>query len=348
MYVSQPSGDKTIFACMFYTFHQDMDRYFIFIFVALVLACPGCSGPRQQSGHDQQVLHIIHAGSLSVPMREIANAFTEENPGVRILTEAWGSKAGARRVIDLDTPADVFLSADYMVIENMLIPDHASWHLPFAANEMAIVYTAASRHAGQITQDNWFDILLRPRVSSGRSDPDHDPCGVRTVFTCKLAEIFYNKEGLAKQLLDKAADNLRPKETDLIALLESGHLDYIYLYRSVALQHGLPYLQLPPELSLGDPELNHRYAQVSTRTLGSVPGEQILEYGQAMVYGLTIPHKSTNKTLAEAFVAFVMEEDHGQHIFQSLGQPPLAPSPTAYYDFLPERLKVYGKPKPKR
>ncbi len=325
-----------------------MKQFALFcLFTSIMISC-GTRSTRDEINSREEVLHIIHAGSLSVPVHEIANAFTKENPGVRILTEAWGSKAGARRVIDLNTPADVFLSADYMVITNMLIPDHASWYLPFAANEMAIVYTAASRHAGQISQDNWFDILLRPRVSSGRSDPDHDPCGVRTVFTCKLAERFYEHEGLAKSLLDRAGKNLRPKETDLIALLESGHLDYIYLYRSVALQHGLPYLQLPPELSLGDPELNHWYAQVSTRTLGSVPGEQIHEYGQAMVYGLTIPHKSTNKTLAEAFVAFVMEENHGQHIIQSLGQPPLSPAPTTYYDFLPESLKVYGKPKPKR
>lgn len=313
------------------------------LFASIMTACIS-PGSQDKKNSKKDVLHVIHAGSLTVPVHEIASEFREAHPEVRILTEAWGSKAGARRVIDLDTPADVFLSADYMVIENMLIPDHASWYLSFAANEMAIVYTSESRYAAQITQDNWYNILLRPRVSSGRSDPDHDPCGVRTVFTCKLAEILYNKEGLAKQLLDKAAENLRPKETDLIALLESGHLDYIFLYRSVAQQHGLLYLELPPELSLGDPSLNTWYELVQTETLGSTPDERIIEYGQAMVYGLTIPKKTTNQQLAETFVAFVMEEAKGQRILNALGQPPLAPAPTSYYKALPERLKQYGLP----
>ncbi len=333
---------------MFYTLHQDMHQYCLFFFATLLLTCSGCSGPGHKEDHDQTVLHIIHAGSLSIPVHEIATSFRERNPGVRILTEAWGSKAGARRVIDLSTPADVFLSADYMVIENMLIPDHASWYLSFAANEMAIVYTTASRYAEEITPDNWPEILLRPRVSSGRSDPDHDPCGVRTVFTCKLTEIFYKQAGLAKQLLDKSGKNLRPKETDLIALLESGHLDYIFLYRSVAQQHGLSWLALPPELNLGNPELNDWYAQVNIKTLGSAPGKHIIEYGQTMVYGLTIPHKTTNQKLAEEFVAFVMEKEKGQRILDSLGQPPLAPAPTRYFYELPESLRIYGRPNHER
>ncbi len=288
---------------------------------------------------EKQTLHIIHAGSLTVPVHELSKAFREENPHVEIFTEAWGSKAGARRVIDINTPADLFMSADYMVIENMLIPDHAAWYIPFATNELAIVFTNRSRFANEITQDNWMEILMRPNVKYGRSNPDMDPCGVRSVFTIKLAEKKYNMEGFAQQMLAKDTDNIRPKETDLIALLESNHIDFIFLYKSVAVQHGLNYLQLPDSLSLGNFDLNNWYNKVSIETLGTKPGETITEFGEAMVYGLTIPFKTENPELAKRFVKFVLDPKKGQQILKNLGQDPVVDFNNPYIELIPEILR---------
>lgn len=312
----------------------------IWIMVLIVLS--GCHFQANQQSKKENTLHIVHAGSLTYPVKLITEAFQTEHPEVRFLTEAWGSKAGARRIMEIETPCDVYLSADYTVIENMLIPEHASWYLKFAANEMAIVYTEKSRYAEEINQENWTEILLRPDVSIARSNPDHDPCGVRTVFTAKLAEIFYQSPRLADQLLNKNPQNIRPKETDLIALLESNHVDYIFLYRSVAQQHKLPYLLLPPELSQCDANLEEWYSQVSTETLGATPGSTITESGKSMVYGLTIPHKSKNQDLAEQFLTFMLDSEKGMKIMEELGQPSVVPSPTPYFEQLPEGLKKFA------
>lgn len=319
----------------------------VFLIIAGLLIMISCHRKQRQNGSGDELsgtLHIIHAGSLTYPVQRISEAFRAEHPGVRILTEAWGSKAGARRIMELDTPCDLYLSADYMVIENMLIPDHASWNMKFAANEMAIVYTEKSRYASQINQDNWYKILLRPDVQIGRSDPDQDPCGVRAVLTSKLAGIYYEDNSLAGKLLEKDKRNIRPKETDLIALLESGQIDYIFLYRSVAQQHKLPYLRLPAKLNLGDPELVDWYAQVSTQTLGTSPGSTITEIGQPMVYGLTIPHKAQNIELAQAFAAFLLDSEKGLKILEELGQPGVVPAPNPYCGKLPEKLKRFAVP----
>ena len=304
----------------------------LFIASFFILASCGLRQDRQR----EESLHIIHAGSLSVPVKKLADAFLEENPGLRIFTEAWGSKAGARRVIDLDSRADVFMSADYMVIENMLIPDHASWYIPFATNELSIVYTPSSRFADSISTDNWMDILLLDEVNYGRSNPDMDPCGVRSVFTIQLAEKKYGREGFAEALLGKDNEYIRPKETDLIALLETGQLDYIFLYRSVAVQHGLSYLTLPDSLSLGNFDLNPWYGYSMVETLGAKPGERISEYGEAMVYGLTIPHKTEQPELAKRFVAFVLHPEKGQIILSELGQDPVGHFANPYQDVLPD------------
>ncbi len=302
------------------------------VLMLLLFAMVFSSCNRQGRRDDGNTLHIIHAGSLSMPVKALTEAFREENPDVRILTEAWGSKAGARRVADLENRVDVFMSADYMVIENMLIPEHASWYVPFATNELAIVHTAQSRYADKISRDNWMDMLLREDVSYGRSNPDMDPCGVRSVLAIKLAEKKYGRPGFADSLLGKDREHIRPKETDLIALLESGHLDYIFLYRSVAVQHGLLYLQLPDSLNLGNFELNDWYGRVRTETMGTAPGETITEYGEAMVYGLTIPYKTENPELAERFVAFMLHPDKGQQILKAHGQDPVGDFDFPYED----------------
>ncbi|MFW5792860.1 MAG: extracellular solute-binding protein [Bacteroidota bacterium] len=314
---------------------KNIKIYFVISIIAMLLS--SCNN-RQET----QTLHVIHAGSLTHPVHKISKAFEEENPGIKVLSEAWGSKAGARRIIELDNPADVFLSADYMVIENMLIPEHADWYINFASNEMSIVYTNKSKYSDQITTDNWYKVLLKEDVSMGRSNPEHDPCGVRAVFTCQLAEKYYNEDELSTALLSKDTKNIRPKETDLIAMLESGHIDYIFLYRSVAEQHKLEYITLPDSVNLGNPELDDWYSNANTITLGSAPGETIKEIGQSMIYGLTIPNKTQNPSLAEKFVKFVLEKEKGLKILEESGQAGIVPAYTSHYDRLPEGLKKYA------
>ncbi len=288
-------------------------------------------------------LRIIHAGSLTVPVKEAADSFMKRNPGIRVLTEAWGSKAGARRVSDLGVPCDIFISADYKVIDHFLIPGHASWQIPFAGNELSIVYTPQSRYADEINAFNWHEILLRDDVVYGRSDPGSDPCGVRSVLVTQLAEIYYGHPGLSEKLLSRHRNMIRPKETDLLALLEINALDYIFLYRSVARQHRLEHVRLPDSLNLRNPELNDWYAQARTETRGTAPGKTIMETGEAMVYGITIPHKSENPELAARFVQFFLSEA-GQAIMERNGQHSLVPSVSDTREKIPAELRKFVLP----
>jgi molybdate/tungstate transport system substrate-binding protein len=306
---------------------------FPFILASMLLSC------RQPDN----ALRIIHAGSLTVPVKEAADSFMQRNPGVRVLTEAWGSKSGARRVSDLDVPCDIFISADYKVIDNFLIPGHASWNIPFAGNELSVVYTPQSRYADEINPGNWHEILLRDDVVYGRSDPGSDPCGVRSVLVTQLAEIYYDYPGLSEKILSRHRNMIRPKETDLIALLETNTLDYIFLYRSVAQQHRLGYVRLPDSLNLSDPGLNDWYAGVRTETRGALPGETITETWEAMVYGITIPHKSENPELAVRFVQFFLS-DAGQAIMERNGQHSLVPSVSDTREMIPLELRKFALP----
>ena len=287
-------------------------------------------------------LIIFHAGSLTVPFEKIIDGFKKENPGVDVVKEIAGSRECARKISELNKPCDIMASADYLVIDQLLIPNHADWNLKFATNEMAIVYTPKSKRSREINLKNWFEILLDKKVRIGRADPNADPCGYRTILTMKLADKFYNIPDLSKKVLSKDNEYIRPKEVDLLALLESGEIDYIFLYRSVAEQHKLKYLTLPDMINLKKAELEEHYKTVSVELNGKKPGEKITQLGGSMVYGVTIPKNSPNPELAKKFVTYLMEKNKGLKVMREEGQPTVVPSPCDNYDKLPKDLKKYA------
>jgi molybdate/tungstate transport system substrate-binding protein len=287
-------------------------------------------------------LIIFHAGSLTVPFEKIIVGFKKENPGIEVLKEIAGSRECARKISELKKPCDIFASADYMVIDQLLVPEFTDWNLKFATNEMTIVYTEKSRRAKEINQKNWFDILLDNNINIGRADPNADPCGYRSILTMKLAEIFYNKKGLAEKLIKKDQEYIRPKEVDLLALLEAGELDYIFLYRSVAEQHGLKFLILPDKINLKKAEFEDYYKQVLVELNGKKPGEKISQAGSSMVYGVTIPKNSPNPALAKKFIHYLLNKEKGLRVMQELGQPTVVPSVCDVYNKLPDDLKKYA------
>jgi molybdate/tungstate transport system substrate-binding protein len=292
-------------------------------------------------------LIIFHAGSLSAPMHEISVRFMELHPDVKILAESAGSVASIRKVTDLQRDCDIIASSDYSIIDQMLIPGYASWNIAFAGNEMAIVYHEHSRFSEKIQPGNWTEILLSPEVITGRSDPNSDPCGYRTVMMIKLSEMHYNKPRLARQLLTKDVSFMRPKEVDLLALLESGSVDYIFLYKSVAIQHGLKFLRLPNEINLSDPRFTGLYKTVSVEINGSAPGEKIILYGEPMIYGITILDKAPNKPAAVEFLRYLLSADLGMKLMEEMGQPSVIPLQNPNYNLIPEPLKNFCSPQTK-
>ena len=289
-------------------------------------------------------LIIFHAGSLSIPFKQISDEFMVKYPKVHIYREPAGSRTCARKITDLGKPCDVMASADYTVIEKLLIPDFADWNISFATNEMAIMYRPDSAYAKEINSRNWPEILLRKGVEYGHSDPNADPCGYRSQLTWQLAEKYYNIPGLYEKLKKHCPlKNIRPKETDLMALLESGELDYLFIYRSICEQHKMPFVVLPDEINLKSAALAKFYSQASIKISGKKPGEYITKTGKPMVYGVTVCKNAPNREAAILFVKFLTGPE-GRKIMKANGQPPLWPvQVSGKVNLLPDDLKVLIK-----
>jgi molybdate/tungstate transport system substrate-binding protein len=313
---------------------------FLFSMLMALLILPLDS--ESQTPADERELIIFHAGSLSVPLKQIAREYEKKNPGTKILLESAGSLVCARKVTELKKPCDILASSDYFVIDELLIPDYTSWGIRFATNEIVIAFTEKSKYQKEITPVNWMEILQRNDVIYARSDPDADPCGYRTEFTFMLAEKYYKLPGLADKMKIKNKEYIRPKEVDLVALMESNVIDYMFQYKSVALQHNLKYIELPKEINLSDPTKSSIYTSVSTEVAGNKPGNRMKVTGDYINYSVTIIDNAPQKEEAINFLVFMLSAE-GQEIYRKNGQEPIIPFSTEQSDKLPPKLLKYLK-----
>ena len=312
-------------------------RSLSFLLLIFALAVSGC---RNNTTGRQAEIIIFHAGSLSVPFKQLAEEYKKRNPGIKILLEPAGSLVCARKITELKKPCDIIASADYFVINELLIPDYTSWSISFATNEIVIAFQDKSRYSEVIDSMSWMQILFKDDVTYARSDPDSDPCGYRSVLAFKLAEKYYKMPGLTEKLTSKNRDFIRPKEVDLVALVESNAVDYMFNYKSVALQHNLKYIELPDFINLGDPLKNSYYNSVSLDITGSSPGSSMTVKGEYINYSLSVLSNSQNKDNATDFVSFIISRE-GMEILRNNGQKPIVPFSTEQPEMIPEKLKKY-------
>lgn len=309
-------------------------RKILLLLTVIAFLTAGCRNSRPGE------IIIFHAGSLSVPFRQLAAEYEKANPGIKVLLEPAGSLVCARKITELKKPCDIIASSDYFVINELLIPNYTKWSIRFATNEIVIAFQDKSKYANEIKESNWTDILLKDDVTFSRADPNSDPCGYRTLLTFKLAEKFYNRPGMAEKLASKNLDFIRPKEVDLVALIEANAVDYMFQYKSVAIQHNLKYIELPEEINLGDPAMNDYYKTVSQEITGSTPGNKITVTGEYINYSLSILENAPNSKEAINFVSFLLSNE-GMDIFRKNGQQPIIPFSTEQPGLIPADLKKH-------
>jgi molybdate/tungstate transport system substrate-binding protein len=271
------------------------------------------------------VLSVMNAASITRPVRAALDSFAART-GAKYELEPGASLEIARRLTELHRTPDVVLLADPEVFPQLLMPAHVHWYALFARNRIVLAYTEKSRGAAGINGENWRTVITQPGVETGRADPNTDPSGYRTLLTLQLAEQHYREPGLFARLLAAAPErNVRPREADQVALLQTHELDYIWTYQNLAENDGLKFVKLPDAIDLGSPADSAAYSRATTRVLGKQPGDTLTMRGAAILFALTIPEQAENRALAEKFVAYLLSADgrrvlKAQHL-DALEQP---------------------------
>ncbi|MFB6308107.1 MAG: extracellular solute-binding protein [Haloarculaceae archaeon] len=222
------------------------------------------------SGSPQPV-SILAAGSLQRALRGEFRAAVEEP----ITVEARGSVAAARLVADGRRDPDVVALADPTLFSTIL---SAPWHATVATNALAVAYDEGSEGGRKVAEaERWYRPLAGDDVALGRTDPDLDPLGYRTVFALQLAAARHDRPDLPDQVL--GPEQVYP-ETALLSSFETGGLDAAVVYRSMAVDRDYPRVDLPPAVDLSDPERSEAYARASyTLPNGTTVHGDAIRYG---------------------------------------------------------------------
>ena len=279
-------------------------------FLAIIMLLPAMTAMQKQQDH---TVSVLYAGSLATVMENGVGPAFEKATGYNYQGEAQGSLGGAQMIHDhLRTP-DVFISADPLVNTNILMgPQNGNavkWFTVVASSQLVLAYNPHSKFAAKF-QDaaankiRWYEVLETPGVKFGRGDPSIDPKGYRTLFLFNLAGKHYHRADIPRLLGDPMNPEQVFPEVVLLARIESGQFDAGIFYKHEILAHHLPYIEFPPEISLGDPHFADLYAQESYTT----PSKQRVT-GAPILFTITIPEAAQHRDAATAFVRFLLSSE---------------------------------------
>ena len=274
-----------------------------------------------------KVVYVMYAGSLvNIFENEIKLAF-QNLTGYNFIGEGKGSVQISNMILDGFRKPDIFVSADTTPIERLI--NHslplANWLVKFGSAELVIAYNPRSPFAPELLKASngeipWYKILQKEGLKFGRTDPELDPKGYYTIIAAKLANIYYNDSTIKDKILgeDRNKEQIFPEEI-LKSILDSGQIDATAAYKHEAIAKGLPYITLPDQINLSEPNYTNFYNKIYYK-LGT--GETIS--GNPIFFSFTIPNTVENIEGAMSFVKFLLSEN-GKKILEKVGLSPIEP-----------------------
>lgn len=342
--------------------------------VAAALFAAGCfhtpkQPDRKPGARVGGVLTIFHHGSIRVPLDVVEAAFKAQYPNItEVKREKSPSGEAIRKVTEQGKAADIVMSGDYNLLQQLMVPEWTSWWVRYSTDGMAIAFTNKSKYAGEITSDNWYQILRRSDVRWGFADPNAGPDGYFTLATVQLAELHYNDAKIFDDLVSgytaitstesggtytlKFPEDPRPdpkkvvirnSPTNILPLLQSGEIDYTFQYYSEAISNkSLRVLKLPKEIDLSDTALTPTYGKVKVVQYADVSGKSVTVTIGVKANGFTIPKNAPNPAAAVAFLKLLLDKT-GQDALSASSITPVAPAETNAVKSVPADLRPFVK-----
>lgn len=269
-------------------------------------------------------------------------------------THPAGSFALAKQIVS-GSQVDVFIPVALSAAAPSNLGSLSSnWAIGFASDQMVIAYsnaTTSSPAAAAVISEyqqaaksnasaDWntvFTTLTSGSVKLGISDPNADPAGLRGWLVLEAAGSLY-ANGYASAytvpLVQAKANVTGSAAANMVAPLQAGQMQFLFIYRSVAIAQHLGYLQLDHRINLGDPKLAASYALI-TYTLITGPTK-----GAPIILCMTILANAPDATEAVQFVQYVAKNSgaaipaYGLQAFT----PPLLYNNTAPPQFVSQML----------
>ncbi len=287
------------------------------IVVILISGCIGNSGVK-----------IICDESFEYPLSNI------ENTGIKINENIAQSFNCISSVKD----QDIIIVSDYNLI-TLLYPKKASYYIEFARDSIVIAYSKE-------IDKKWYEMK---DAKIGIMNPNTSACGYQSLMVLKLAEIYYGDNSILDNFICK---NTKIKDGETINIPETlganenvlvetsfsdlindlNKVDFIFIYKSMAKRENLKYIELPPQINLGETEYRNMYRQAVVRLFSNT-----LISGNPVIYGFSI--LSTDPE-AIKFADFILNTK-GKKLLEDSGLIPLNPALTDNIENVPYALRDY-------
>lgn len=274
-------------------------------------------------------IRVTYAGSMGKVMDQVLGpAFAREAQG-EYQGQGQGAYGMARLLASHKMTADVFVSitpGPMEILKQAGLIDHA---VPVASTSMVIAYNPKSQYAQAFAKANqkqdgsWLNVLATPGLQFGRTDPYLDPKGQNIVFTLLLAEKYYQRPGIAEKVMGSVQNPRQVSlEGGLLTRLESGQVDAAAGYESEVISAKLPYVSLPDEINLSNPQMAKQWYDNVSFTIKDSQGQSKTLHTQPLVYYAAVLKNAPHGVVqGEKFVSF-MRSAQGQKLLHDSGYAP--------------------------
>ena len=265
-------------------------------------------------------LILYSADSFVIEASVLENAFTSST-GVMMAPPKSGGSLLLASEIAQGNPVSVFISLSHGAVTAAHLGNQSSgWAIAFASDQMTLAYsnatlqnsaanatvtacTSALAANTTVGWNNCFTMLTSGSVKVGTGNPNADPSGYRGWIVLEAAGQAYanNSSFYEDRLISNNGNVTASSAADLIAPLQTGQIQFLWIYKSSAIAHKLNYLQLSGQVNLGDSKFSKFYSQFSYQLANGV------ETGGVIRLWITVPADSTDTTDSLQFVAFVVK-----------------------------------------
>lgn len=272
----------------------------------------------------EPVLSVAYAGSMGALMDKGLGPAIAKQEHVQYQGQGAGAFGLAHLIAAKQINPDVFVSITPGPIEVLQKAGLIDTAVPVASTQMVIAYSDKSKYAADFKaaaagKTAWYEVLQKPGLRFGRTDPKTDPQGRNIVFTMLLAQAYYKQPGLANKILGKVENTQQIfTEPSLLSRLESGQLDATSGYLSAVISHKLPYIKLPEQINLSDPGMIQDWYSKAHFDIPLPGGKTDTLSTQPLVFYAAVLKNAPNPKAGAAFVK-LMTGAEGQAMFKQYG-----------------------------
>ncbi|MDS0256972.1 substrate-binding domain-containing protein [Thermoplasmatales archaeon AK] len=287
--------------------------------IAVVIAAAAvASGVYVYSLKGQESLTVYVADAYTGEAQFLISEFHNKT-SVPVEPPVSGGSYTDAREISGGAPASVFISVALNAYTSSFLGSHSpTWALAFASDSMVIAYsnltmTSTVNNIVSLFRDAYdsnssliyreaFSNLTSGNVKIGISDPISDPAGYRAWIVMEIAgSVLTGNETYFTGRIQGSHSNVTASSAaDLVSPLETGQIQFLFIYKSAAITKGLHYVPLNDTFNLGNASLASFYSRFQYSAEGQTfTGTPVLLFA-------SVPANESTSSIGMKFISFLI------------------------------------------